>query len=181
MFVEFILTVVWWIIREFRLRIGKWDNFLTLWTFKAGKSSSRFRFCKVNWRSCDVPIDCGAHRFFWKRNVWWDDSVCIEEASQHANTFPKTSEFQGGICSEKRPIRTRKTNCVQDFVSISVHLERMNSWRTLRLDHKKFTEWRRPRFRRLMGLSSVIRVWHAFRSDSRRFCTSQNLKILFSF
>ena len=95
--------------------------------------------------------------------------------------FLKRVRFKEAVCSEKRPIRTRKTNCVQDFVSISVHLERMNSWRTLRLDHKKFTEWRRPRFRRLMGLSSVIRVWHAFRSDSGRFCTSQNLKILFSF
>ena len=42
--VELILTVVWWIIREFLLRIGILEIFLTLWNFKAGKSTSELRF-----------------------------------------------------------------------------------------------------------------------------------------
>ena len=37
--VEFIHTVVWWIFREFFLRNGILEIFLTLWNFKAGKST----------------------------------------------------------------------------------------------------------------------------------------------
>ena len=42
--VELILTVVWLIIRDFRFRNCTWWNFLTLWNFKAGKSTSRLKF-----------------------------------------------------------------------------------------------------------------------------------------
>ena len=44
MLVELILTVVWWIIREFFLRNGILENFLTLWNFKAGRWTSELRF-----------------------------------------------------------------------------------------------------------------------------------------
>ena len=74
--VKLILTVVWLIIRDFRFR-----NFLTLWNFKAGKSTSRLKFVrkqlssshnaldqrgwdgKVNWRTHDISIDFRAKRF----------------------------------------------------------------------------------------------------------------------
>ena len=42
--VELISTMVWWIIREFLLRIRILENFLTQWNFKAGKSTSGLRF-----------------------------------------------------------------------------------------------------------------------------------------
>ena len=42
--VELFLTVVWLIIRDFRFRNCTWWNFLTLWNFKAGKSTSRLKF-----------------------------------------------------------------------------------------------------------------------------------------
>ena len=42
--VELILTVVWWIIGEFSLWNGILENSLTLWNFKAGKSTSELGF-----------------------------------------------------------------------------------------------------------------------------------------
>ena len=42
--VELILTMVWWIIREFLFRNGILEFFLTLWNYKAGKSTSELRF-----------------------------------------------------------------------------------------------------------------------------------------
>ena len=42
--VELSLTVVWWIFRELRLRKCILENFLTLWNFEAGNSSSELRF-----------------------------------------------------------------------------------------------------------------------------------------
>ena len=38
------LTVVWWIIREFLLRNGILENFLTLWNFKVGSLTSGLKF-----------------------------------------------------------------------------------------------------------------------------------------
>ena len=48
--VELILTVIWWIIGEFSLWNGILENSLTLWNFKAGKSTSELGFV------CDQPI-----------------------------------------------------------------------------------------------------------------------------
>ena len=42
--VELILTVVWLIFRDFQPRSCIWENFLTLWNFKAGKSTSRLKY-----------------------------------------------------------------------------------------------------------------------------------------
>ena len=42
--VELILTGVWWIVGEFSLRYGILENSLTLWNFKAGKSTSELGF-----------------------------------------------------------------------------------------------------------------------------------------
>ena len=42
--VELILTGVWWIVGEFSLRNGILENSLTLWNFKAGKSTSELGF-----------------------------------------------------------------------------------------------------------------------------------------
>ena len=44
--VELILSVVWLIIRDFRFRNCIWEHFLTLWSFKAGKSTSRLKFVR---------------------------------------------------------------------------------------------------------------------------------------
>ena len=41
---ELFLTVVWSIIRDFRFRNCIWGNFLTLWNFKAAKSTSKLKY-----------------------------------------------------------------------------------------------------------------------------------------
>ena len=105
--VDLILTVVWWIIRDFRFRNCIWENFLTLWNFKAGKSTSRLKFVRkdqilishaldqrswdgeVKWRTSDITIDCGANRFPTFRCAWCDDCVCIEETSRQHSHFHK--------------------------------------------------------------------------------------------
>ena len=56
--VELILAMVWRNIREFPLRNGILENFLTLWNFKAGKSTSEMRFkwgLSKNSRSSNPP------------------------------------------------------------------------------------------------------------------------------
>ena len=42
-----------------------------------------------------------------------NECVCIEKTSQHADTFPKDSNFRR--VRKTRPILTRKTNCVHDL------------------------------------------------------------------
>ena len=51
--VELVLTLVWWIIREFLLRNGILENFLALWNFKAGSFISELKFVceQPNFRS----------------------------------------------------------------------------------------------------------------------------------
>ena len=44
--VELILTVVWSIIRDFQFRNCLWEFFVTLWNFKAGKSTSRLKYVR---------------------------------------------------------------------------------------------------------------------------------------
>ena len=107
--VELHLTMVWWIIRDFRFRNCILEKFMTLWKFKARKSinfktevcsksissshsalDQRSWDCKINWWTLNIAIDCGA-RYPRFRYAWCDDCVCIERASQHADTFPKES------------------------------------------------------------------------------------------
>ena len=150
--VEFILTMVWcyFEIKSWLYGISKLEsNFkneectrtvdaqITMHWFK------EVGIAKVNRRTCYIAIDCGANRFPWLRCAWCDDCVCIEKASQHADTCPKESKCRRATLSKIRPILSRETNCAHDLWVFPCNPSLWSSTRILRLVHCKFTEWRR--------------------------------------
>ena len=116
----------------------------------------------------DIAVDYRAKRLRRPRYAWCDDRVCIEKASQHADPFPKESKCRRAACSKTRPILTRKTNCVHDLRVFPCHWSLQSRTRTLRFVQYTFAEWRRPRFRRSMGSSSIVSKRHAFRCGPGR-------------
>ena len=132
--VEFILTWVWWIIREFPLRNGILDKFLTLWNFKVGSLTSGLKFvCKQpNIKS----LCCGVKKFEVAKSIDelvtsrsitgrhnfpdFDivDAMIASALKKHINTqsdLPKKSKCRRATSSKFRPVLTRKTNCVHDL------------------------------------------------------------------
>ena len=74
--VELILTVVWMIRRDFRFRNCIWENFLTLWNFKAGKSTSRLMF--VRKQHILISQCTGSKKLRWQSqltNLWHRDQL----------------------------------------------------------------------------------------------------------
>ena len=70
---------------------------------------------KVNWRTHDIAIECGANRFPWLRNARCDDCVYIEKASRQAHSLPKKSKCRRAACSKIQPNLTRKTHGLHDL------------------------------------------------------------------
>ena len=70
--------------------------------------------CTVKWRTHDISIDCGARRFPWFRYAWCADCVCIEKASQHADTSEREKVSKSSALTTQ-PILTRNTNFVHDL------------------------------------------------------------------
>ena len=157
---QLFLAMVWLIIRDSRFRNCILGNFLTLWNFKAGKSPSKLKDVqrqqilisqaldqrswdsKINWRTFDIAVDCGANRVPWLQYAWWDDCVCIEKASQHADTIPKKSMRRRAACSKTRSFLTRKTNCIHDLRAFPCYWSLWSSTRTLRLIQKTLLSFR---------------------------------------
>ena len=182
--VELILTMVWWIKREFLFEMEPWkiswlwisklESQLQHWGLsKISGSSDHYALdqrsweCHINWWTYDIAVDCGA-RFPGFRYAWCDDCVCIETASQHADTFPKENKCRRAACSKTRPILTRKTTCVHDPRVFPCNRSLWSSTRTLNFVRYKFTEWRRPRFRHQMGSCTIASEWNAFKYDPGR-------------
>ena len=115
---ELVLTMIWWITRDFRSRKCILENSQTLWNFMLESqrqdcsmfensiSSShnaldrRSLDSNVNWRAHDIAIDCGANRYPRLRYAWCEDCVCIEEASHYACALPKKSMCRRAACSK---------------------------------------------------------------------------------
>ena len=140
--VELILTVVWWIIREFLRPNGILENFLTLRNFKAGSATSELRF--VN----EQPIlrsPCSGSKKLrllnQLTNLW------------HRDRLEESLIFMISICLMRwlrqpwRSISARKTNCVHDLWVFPCNRVIWSSTRTRRFVRYKFTERRCPRFR----------------------------------
>ena len=151
--------------RWFHLSSSQWTSISTL------RASAR-----------NIPYSTGVHWCYevlliqmwmcYKKSGWTitgiDDCVCIEKASQHADTFPKKSKCRRATCSKTRPILTWKINCVHDLWVFPWHQSLWSSTRTIRLVSKKFTECRRRRFRRRMGSCTTICWWNTLRYDPKR-------------
>ena len=142
--------------------------------FKISRSSShnaldpRSWDSKVNWRTCDIGIDCGAKRFPRLRYAWWDDCVCIEKTSRPSCSLPQKSKCRREACSKIQPILTRETNCLHDLQALPCNRSLWSGTRTLRFVQYTFAERRRPRLRRSMGSSSVISKRNSYGNDPGR-------------
>ena len=155
--------------------ISKLESQLQDWSmFKISRSSShnaldqRSWDSKVNWRTYDIAIDCGAKRFPRLRCAWCDDCVCIENTSRQACSLPQKSICRRAACSKIRPILTRETICLHDLRAFLCNRSLWSGTRTLGFVQYTFAEWRRPRNRRSVGSSSILSNRHAFRCDPER-------------
>ena len=84
---------------------------------------------KVNGRTHDIAIDCGAKRFSRLRYAWCDDCVCIEKTSRQACSLPQKRKCRRAACSKIRPVLTRKTKLLTWSTSISVQPELMKRYK----------------------------------------------------
>ena len=89
--------------------IPKLQNELQDWRLLKNSGSSyhnaadqRSWHSKVNRRSCDVAIECGTNWFPRWRYAWWDDCVCIEEASRQSRSLPEKIVCGRAACSKIR-------------------------------------------------------------------------------
>ena len=136
---------------------------------------------KVNWRTYDITIDCGAKRFPRLRYAWCDDCVCIEKTSQQAYSLPQQGKSRWAASSKIRPILERKTKLLTDLRACPCNRSLWGCTGTPSLVQYTFAEWRCPRLRRSMGSSSITSKRHGFRCDPERIVQRQNYKTLFSF
>ena len=163
--VKLILMVVWLILRVFRFRNCILENFLTLWNFNVGKSTSKLKY--VQNQQILISHCTGS------KKLGCDDCVCIEETSRQACSLPQKSKCRRAVCSRTRPILTRWTHCLHDLRAFPCNRSLWNGIRTLRFVHFSFTEWRRPRLRRSVGSSSIISERSTFRCDLEGFNKSK--------
>ena len=164
--------------------ISKLESQLKIWSmFKISISSFHNaldqRSCdsKINLRTFDIVIDCGAKRFSRLRYAWCDDCVCIEKTSRQACSFPHKSKCRRAACSKIRPILTMETNCLHDLRAFPCNRSLWSGRRTLRFVQYTFAERRRPRFRRPMGSSFIISKRHAFSCDPGRIVQVKNSRL----
>ena len=117
--VELVLTMAWSITQDFPISkmhlrkipwlygIPKLQNEHQDWRLLKNSGSSyhnaadqRSWHSKVNWRSCDVAIECATNWFPRWRYAWWDDCVCIEEASRQSRSLPEKIVCGRAACSK---------------------------------------------------------------------------------
>ena len=84
--------------------------------------SMEFQSWKVNFRTeitmhwiKEVEIAKSIDELVTWRLIVEHDFLDFDMLDQHADTFPKESKCRRAACSKKRPVLTRKTNCVHDL------------------------------------------------------------------
>ena len=146
--VELILTVAWWINRDFQYRKRTLDNSQTLWNFKAGKSTSRLKYVRkqpiLRW------LCTGSKKLrlqsqltnLWHRDRLWSElisltSICLmrwlrlpwKKGSQHAHSLPKNSKCRRAACSEVTTYSYEEDKLRTWSMSISVQPELMKQYK----------------------------------------------------
>ena len=79
----------------------------------------------------------------------------LKKASQHARSLPKKSKWRRAARSKRRPILTRKTDCLHDLWAFSCNQCSWSGARCIRFVQYTLAERRRPRLRRSTGSSSI--------------------------
>ena len=100
-------------------------------------------------------------------------------SEMHLGIFPDSMAYQSAIPKKNKcrkatrskipPILTRETNCLYDIRAFSCDQFSWSSTRTIRFVHKTLAEWRRPRFRRSMGQSSISTQRNTYGNGPGRF------------
>ena len=158
--------------------ISKLENQLHNWGLLTNSRSSCHRALDqrswdcLNWRTCDIA---GHPNFpdFDMIGAMIASALKKHLTHVHFRNRVGVEEQRGQNC---RPILSRKTNCAHASRAFQCNRSVWSGTRTLNSVPKKFTEWRRPRFRRQMGSCFLICEWNALRYDQD--CTSQNWKVL---
>ena len=151
---------------------SKLESQLQNWSmFKISRSSphnalnQRCWESKVNWRTYDIAIDCGAKRFLRLWYAWCDACVCIDKTCRQAHSLLQKSKCRRAACSENTTDSCEGDKyCLHDLRASPCIRSLWSGTRFIRFVQNTFAEWRRPRLRRSMGSSSIIKRY-AFRCD----------------
>ena len=112
--------------------ISQLESRLQNWSLsKNSRSSDQYALdqssgdCKINWRTSDIAIDCGAKRSLRLQYAGCDDCVCSEQPSRHASSLPQKS-----MCRRSSVLKNTTDSFEEDKLltwssSISVQLELM--------------------------------------------------------
>ena len=134
----------------------------------------RLRFC---WRPWGLKINLGRNLMYFRKSNSAPLFGCARNKRQRFTVLQNPKLFRWMLvwatCWKIRPILTRETNCLHDLRAFSCNRSLWSSTRTLRFVQYTLTEWRRPRFRRSMGPSSIISERNAFRCDPGGFFKSK--------
>ena len=172
--VELILTVVWLIIRDSRFRKCIWENLLTLWNFRAGKSTSKLKYV------LNQQILISLYEVEIAKSI---DHLLTSQSTVGRRDFPDYEILDAKIASALKKILTsvhfRRRVSVEDqrawkndrffqgrqiAYMIYEYFGHQSLWSgtgTVRSGQKTLTEWWRSRFRHKMGQSSVSSKWNA--------------------
>ena len=130
----------------------------------------RLRFC---WRPWGLKINLGRNLMYFRKSNSAPLVGCARNKRQRLTVLQNPKLFRWMLvwatCWKIRPILTRESNCLHDLRAFSCNRSLWSSTRTLRFVQFSLTEWRRPRFRRSMGPSSIISERNAFRCDPGGF------------
>ena len=172
--VELILTVGRWVTRDFQSRKCIWENSQTL-EFQCWKINFKTEVCSktadpnltMHWIK-EVEIAKSFDELVTSRSITvrtdfphYDmlDATIASALKKLLDThvhFRKKSKCRRATRSNIRPILTSETNCLHDPRTFSCNRSLWSSTRTLRFVQYTHAEWRRARFRRSMGPSSII-------------------------
>ena len=194
--VDLILTVVWWVIREFLLRNGILGNFQTPWNLKDGRSTSDLQF-----ENKQPILSSGSKKLRLRNrltNLWHGDrsqgslifliSICLmrwlRQPWRSLSTRSQTSEKEWVSKSSELRIPTdsyEEDNLFTWSTSISVRLEFMKQYKDSQIGSMFACRMTMSKTSTFDGIMHYYQWVKCLQTRSRKDCTSQNYRILFSF
>ena len=196
--------------QRFFLRNWILGNFLVLWNFEAGRSTSGLRFVwdqpilRSQWIGSKKLRQQSQWTNFWNRDRFdFPDFDMFDAmiASALKKLGDKHVHFRRRVSVEEQRVQKHDRFLRGRQIAYMIHeyVRATRAYETVQgipdFVRFKFTEWRRLKISTLDGSSIIISEWIAFTCDLARFvqwvncfqmwswkiCTSQNYRILFSF
>ena len=195
--VEFILTVVWLITRDVQTQKCIWDFLWTPWNFKAGKSSSRMKFVRL--QQIFISQCNGSKKLRWQSqltNLWHRDWLWVEEFSPTAKCLMRwlrmhwedfltsTFTFAREQVSKSSVLRIPTDSFVGDQVHtlrISVQPKPTERHKESQICSPYVYGMMTSKISTLNGIKLCYQRAKYLQMWSWKDCTSQNHRTLFSF